>query len=162
MVRTASTTRSFAPRDLIRPTSLGSLSVRSSLPSHVGGADTLGAVGRGGKNVQDEWAEIPTHYLSMAIGPEFPNWFIVNGPNSSLGSGSLLVLFEREVDYIVEVRFSSLSFRGECALIPLVRAGNRQDAEGEHKDDGSEARVRQRLYGLRRRASSPSPTSLPR
>lgn len=27
--------------------------------------------------------------------------FIVNGPNSALGSGSLLVLFEREVDYIV-------------------------------------------------------------
>jgi hypothetical protein len=40
--------------------------------------------------------------MSMAIGPDFPNYFIVNGPNSSLGSGSLLVLFEREVDYIVE------------------------------------------------------------
>ena len=28
--------------------------------------------------------------------------FVVNGPNSSLGSGSLLVLFEKEIDYIVE------------------------------------------------------------
>lgn len=59
-------------------------------------------VGRNGTNVQDAWSNIPTHYMSMAIGPDFPNYFIVNGPNSSLGSGSLLVLFEREVDYIVE------------------------------------------------------------
>ncbi|GAA6016737.1 hypothetical protein JCM11491_000226 [Sporobolomyces phaffii] len=59
-------------------------------------------VGRNGSNVQDLWADVPKHYLSMAIGPDHPNFFVVNGPNSSLGSGSLLVLFEREVDYIVE------------------------------------------------------------
>ncbi|GAA6060117.1 hypothetical protein JCM10212_003525 [Sporobolomyces blumeae] len=59
-------------------------------------------IGRNGSNVQDLWADIPRHYLSMAVGPDHPNFFVVNGPNSSLGSGSLLVLFEREVDYIVE------------------------------------------------------------
>lgn len=31
-----------------------------------------------------------------------PSQFVINGPNSSLGSGSLLVLFEKEVDYIVD------------------------------------------------------------
>lgn len=76
-------------------------------------------------------APAPPHYLSMLAGPGHPNFvsrrhllsplqpgqelvgsaghllqaralqFIVNGPNSALGSGSLLVLFEREVDYIV-------------------------------------------------------------
>jgi len=59
-------------------------------------------IGRGGLNVQEAWKELPTHYMTMAIGPEFPNYFMINGPNSSLGSGSLLVMFEREVDYIVE------------------------------------------------------------
>ncbi|KAI5476329.1 flavin-binding monooxygenase [Pseudohyphozyma bogoriensis] len=58
-------------------------------------------IGRNGTNVQDEWADIPTHYLSVAIGADFPNYWVMNGPNSSLGSGSLLVLFEREADYIV-------------------------------------------------------------
>lgn len=88
-------------------------------------------VGRNGNNLQDLWnAPAPPHYLSMAAGPDHPNFvshrelgtgvslrpvktahvlarvapaiqFIVNGPNSALGSGSLLVLFEREVDYIV-------------------------------------------------------------
>ncbi|GAA5979807.1 hypothetical protein JCM5350_002055 [Sporobolomyces pararoseus] len=59
-------------------------------------------IGRNGTNVQDLWADVPSHYLSMAIGPDHPNFFVVNGPNSSLGSGSLLVLFEKEVDYIIE------------------------------------------------------------
>ncbi|GAA5983688.1 hypothetical protein JCM10908_000381 [Rhodotorula pacifica] len=59
-------------------------------------------IGRDGKNLQDLWdAPAPPHYLSMAAGPDYPNFFVVNGPNSALGSGSLLVLFEREVDYIV-------------------------------------------------------------
>lgn len=53
--------------------------------------------------MQDAWAERPNHYLSLAAGHNFPNWFIIGGPNSAVGSGSLLVLYERVVDYIVEV-----------------------------------------------------------
>merc|ERR1712093_575625 len=62
-------------------------------------------IGRNGTNVQHLWGDkypYPSHYLSMAIGPDHPNFFVINGPNSSLGSGSLLVLFEKEVDYIVD------------------------------------------------------------
>ena len=33
----------------------------------------------------------------------FPNWFMSLGPNSGIGSGSLLVMIEREVDYAVAV-----------------------------------------------------------
>ncbi|KAL8280487.1 hypothetical protein RQP46_007135 [Phenoliferia psychrophenolica] len=58
-------------------------------------------IGRNGTNVQDVWEDIPTSYLSIAIGPEFPNYWVVNGPNSSVGSGSLLVMFEREIDYMI-------------------------------------------------------------
>ncbi|BGP55503.1 hypothetical protein JCM8202v2_003107 [Rhodotorula sphaerocarpa] len=59
-------------------------------------------IGRNGSNLQDLWDQpAPPHYLSMLAGPDHPNFFVVNGPNSSLGSGSLLVLFEREVDYAV-------------------------------------------------------------
>lgn len=37
-------------------------------------ANRFSIVGRNGTNVQDEWADIPSHYLSMAIGPDFPNY----------------------------------------------------------------------------------------
>ncbi|GAA6040905.1 hypothetical protein JCM8097_003180 [Rhodosporidiobolus ruineniae] len=60
-------------------------------------------VGKNGTNVQDLWNDLPTHYLSMFIGPDHPNYFVINGPNSSLGSGSLLILFEKEVDYLCQV-----------------------------------------------------------
>ena len=33
----------------------------------------------------------------------FPNWFMTNGPNSCIGVGNLLLIMERQVDYIVEV-----------------------------------------------------------
>ncbi|GAA5820474.1 hypothetical protein JCM11251_005640 [Rhodosporidiobolus azoricus] len=59
-------------------------------------------IGKDGANVQDLWSDVPTHYLSMFIGPQFPNYFVINGPNSSLGSGSLLLLFEKEVDYLTK------------------------------------------------------------
>ncbi|GAA5945817.1 hypothetical protein JCM3775_006788 [Rhodotorula graminis] len=62
-------------------------------------------IGRNGNNVQDLWGDkhpYPSHYLSMAISPDHPNYFVVGGPNSALGSGSLLVLYENEINYIVE------------------------------------------------------------
>jgi len=59
-------------------------------------------VGRGGVNLQEKWSDHPTTYLSMAV-DGFPNWFYSLGPNSAVGSGSLLVLMEREIDYIVKV-----------------------------------------------------------
>lgn len=34
---------------------------------------------------------------------EFPNFFFALGPNSGVGSGSLLALIERQVEYAVEV-----------------------------------------------------------
>ncbi|GAA6006877.1 hypothetical protein JCM10207_009123 [Rhodosporidiobolus poonsookiae] len=60
-------------------------------------------IGKNGSNVQDLWEDVPTHYLSMFVGPDHPNYFCINGPNSSLGSGSLLILFEKEVDYLTKV-----------------------------------------------------------
>lgn len=97
-----STTLSCAPRALIRLSALACLSVsrachsRNSLVT-----DLTLLVGRNGVNMQDTWSQRPRHYLSLAAGPEFPNYFIIGGPNSAVGSGSLLVLFERVVDYIV-------------------------------------------------------------
>ncbi|KAJ7610856.1 FAD/NAD-binding domain-containing protein [Roridomyces roridus] len=58
-------------------------------------------VGRGGVKLADKYTPHAKHYLSVAI-DGFPNWFQVMGPNSAVGSGSLLIVIERQVDYIVE------------------------------------------------------------
>ncbi|KIJ44722.1 hypothetical protein M422DRAFT_207723 [Sphaerobolus stellatus SS14] len=59
-------------------------------------------IGTGGVNLQDKWKDHPVTYLTMAV-DGFPNWFYSLGPNSAVGSGSLLVLMEREIEYIIKI-----------------------------------------------------------
>ncbi|KIP12732.1 hypothetical protein PHLGIDRAFT_123818 [Phlebiopsis gigantea 11061_1 CR5-6] len=57
-------------------------------------------VGRNGVTIADKWTPHPTTYLSICV-DDFPNWFFSLGPNSGVGSGSLLALIEYQVDYAV-------------------------------------------------------------
>ncbi|KAJ7070703.1 hypothetical protein C8F01DRAFT_1244412 [Mycena amicta] len=58
-------------------------------------------VGRGGLQLSEKYKPHPKLYLSVAV-DGFPNWFQSLGPNSAVGSGSLLILIERQVQYAVE------------------------------------------------------------
>jgi len=66
-------------------------------------------VGRGGVRLDDEWSQRPSAYLSVSI-PDFPNLFLLNGPNGPVGNFSLIDVAELEFDYIMQ-------------LVDLVRAG---------------------------------------
>ena len=57
-------------------------------------------LGRGGVNLDDAWAESPSAYLSISI-PEFPNFFMLNGPNGPVGNFSLISIAEAQVAYIL-------------------------------------------------------------
>ena len=57
-------------------------------------------LGRGGVNLDDVWSESPTGYLSISI-PEFPNFFMLNGPNGPVGNFSLISIAESQVSYIL-------------------------------------------------------------
>ncbi|GBE88396.1 Putative sterigmatocystin biosynthesis monooxygenase [Sparassis crispa] len=59
-------------------------------------------IGRDGTDIRDKWSPHPVTYLTLCV-DGFPNWFFSLGPNSGVGSGSLLVLIERQVEYAVEV-----------------------------------------------------------
>ncbi|KAJ7665459.1 FAD/NAD-binding domain-containing protein [Mycena polygramma] len=58
-------------------------------------------IGRGGVKLSEKYTPHPKLYLSVAV-DGFPNWFQSLGPNSAVGSGSLLIVIERQVDYAVE------------------------------------------------------------
>ena len=58
-------------------------------------------IGRNGVTLEDHWKETPTAYMSLATA-NFPNLFIVGGPNSATGGGSLLIIFESVISYIVQ------------------------------------------------------------
>ncbi|KAI2603657.1 flavin-binding monooxygenase [Hypoxylon sp. NC1633] len=57
--------------------------------------------GRGGTSLQKRFTPHPTAYLSLAV-DSFPNFFMMLGPNSAIGSGSLTMILEKEGDYIVK------------------------------------------------------------
>ncbi|KAL4817747.1 hypothetical protein BDW67DRAFT_174532 [Aspergillus spinulosporus] len=56
-------------------------------------------VGKDGESLAKRWETTPENYLSLAV-DGFPNYFICLGPNAALGEGNLLLLIEKEIDYI--------------------------------------------------------------
>jgi len=57
-------------------------------------------VGRNGQTLSQVWQEYPRAYLGTCI-PDFPNLFIVTGPNTGIGHTSALFLIESQMSYIM-------------------------------------------------------------
>ncbi|KAJ4580211.1 hypothetical protein HRR83_003159 [Exophiala dermatitidis] len=56
-------------------------------------------INKNGLSLAEKWKQVPSTYLSLAT-DDFPNYFFSLGPNSALGSGNLLLLIEKVIDYI--------------------------------------------------------------
>jgi cation diffusion facilitator CzcD-associated flavoprotein CzcO len=59
-------------------------------------------VGRGGVALDTVWAKRPSAYLSVSI-PEFPNMFMLNGPNGPVGNFSLIDVAELRFAYVMQL-----------------------------------------------------------
>ena len=59
-------------------------------------------LGRDGINLDDMWADHPVAYMSISI-PDFPNFFMLNGPNGPVGNFSLIQIAEYQLDYILQL-----------------------------------------------------------
>lgn len=58
--------------------------------------------GRNGVDLDDVWADHPVAYLSISI-PQFPNFFMLNGPNGPVGNFSLILIAEHQLNYILQL-----------------------------------------------------------
>ena len=58
-------------------------------------------IGRNNQDLRKRWQNFPETYCSIAV-DDFPNYFFINGPNSAVGSGDLIIVFQTEVDYAVQ------------------------------------------------------------
>ncbi|GAB3630524.1 4-hydroxyacetophenone monooxygenase [Pandoraea terrae] len=76
-------------------------------------------IGRHGKSLNDAWAKRPNAYLAVAI-PQFPNFFMLNGPTSPVGNFSLIDVAENQWGYIAQL-LEPLS-SGECREITVTQA----------------------------------------
>ncbi|MBW1885633.1 MAG: NAD(P)/FAD-dependent oxidoreductase, partial [Deltaproteobacteria bacterium] len=58
--------------------------------------------GRDGILLDDVWKERPSAYMSVSV-PDFPNFFMLNGPNSPVGNFSLIRTAEMQFDYMLQL-----------------------------------------------------------
>ena len=58
--------------------------------------------GRNGRDLGSQWAEGARAHLGMAV-PGFPNMFLIYGPNTNLGSSSVIQMIEQQARYIRQV-----------------------------------------------------------
>jgi cation diffusion facilitator CzcD-associated flavoprotein CzcO len=57
--------------------------------------------GKHGTRLKDVWAQFPRAYLGTSL-PDFPNLFIVTGPNTGIGHTSALFIIESQMNYILD------------------------------------------------------------
>jgi cation diffusion facilitator CzcD-associated flavoprotein CzcO len=87
----------------------------------------IAVTGRGGAALDDVWKHGPFAYLAMSV-PEFPNFFMLQGPNSPVGNFSLIDVAELEVAYVLQLLERIRS--GACDEISVGHAAmERFDAE---------------------------------
>jgi cation diffusion facilitator CzcD-associated flavoprotein CzcO len=59
-------------------------------------------IGRNGRTLEEIWSERPSAYLAISI-PDFPNFFMLNGPNGPVGNFSLIEVAELQFAYIMQL-----------------------------------------------------------
>lgn len=59
-------------------------------------------IGRDGIDLDTAWKDGPAAYLSVTL-PDFPNFFLLNGPNSPVGNFSLIEVSEHQMGYVMQL-----------------------------------------------------------
>jgi cation diffusion facilitator CzcD-associated flavoprotein CzcO len=57
-------------------------------------------VGAGGRSLAQEWAPVARAYLGMSV-PGFPNMFLLYGPNTNGGTGSVIYTIEAGIGHVI-------------------------------------------------------------
>jgi cation diffusion facilitator CzcD-associated flavoprotein CzcO len=84
-------------------------------------------VGRDDVALDDVWQHGPTAYLAISV-PAFPNFFLLQGPNSPVGNFSLIEVAEMQLAYVLKLIEPLRS--GTCEAISVSpAAAGRFDAE---------------------------------
>lgn len=90
-------------------------------------------VGRDGVSLEDAWSPRPVAYLSVSI-PDFPNFFMLNGPNGPVGNFSLIEVAELQLSYVLQ-------------LVELVRSGGYAEVSATHEALDEFERAREKASG---------------
>jgi cation diffusion facilitator CzcD-associated flavoprotein CzcO len=79
-------------------------------------------IGRGARSLDQAWSPRPTAYLCVAV-PDFPNFFLLNGPNGPVGNFPLIEVAELQMGYLLQL--IRLLSSGRCDEISPTSASTR-------------------------------------
>jgi cation diffusion facilitator CzcD-associated flavoprotein CzcO len=79
----------------------------------------IDVIGRDGIRLDELWGKRPFAYLSVSV-PDFPNLFLLNGPNGPVGNFSLIDVAEAQFAYVMQL--IELLRDGGCRQISASRA----------------------------------------
>jgi cation diffusion facilitator CzcD-associated flavoprotein CzcO len=80
-------------------------------------------VGAHGRTLAEEWARVPRAYLGMSV-PAFPNLFLLYGPNTNGGTGSVIYTIEAGMSHVLAA-LEELA-RGQARRIEVRRQAAEQ------------------------------------
>lgn len=75
----------------------------------------LPVVGRGGQRLSETWAHGARAYLGVAVA-DFPNCYLLYGPNTNLGHNSILFMVERQVNMVLQALALQTEHRRHAGL----------------------------------------------
>ncbi len=61
----------------------------------------LEIIGRNGLSIKERWADEHANYLGITV-DQFPNLFMMYGPNTNLGHNSIIIMSEAQANYITQ------------------------------------------------------------
>ena len=79
----------------------------------------MAVTGRDGVSLDAVWKDRPVAYLAVSI-PDFPNFFMLNGPNGPVGNFSLIEVAELQLAYIMQ-------------LVAQLRSGQAHEVSATHE-----------------------------
>jgi cation diffusion facilitator CzcD-associated flavoprotein CzcO len=92
-------------------------------------------VGREGRTLAGEWGEVARAYLGLSV-PGFPNMFLLYGPNTNGGSGSVIYTLEAGVEHVIAA-LRTLDRSGGGRVEVRREAAERFDGELRDALDGT-------------------------
>lgn len=98
----------------------------------------LEILGVGRKALSAAWADHPEAYLGITVAG-FPNYFLIMGPNTGLGSNSMIFMIESQVQYVLDA-IKKLDKENLIAIAP------RQDAQDTFNDQ-VQAKMENTVWG---------------
>lgn len=96
---------------------------------------SMDVIGKGGKRLQDVWHDAPEAYLGVTVA-DFPNMFVLYGPNTNLGHATITFMLECQAHYAVEALKALRNAKGRAIEVKKA-AQDRFNAELQERLAGT-------------------------